>query len=145
MSHRDRKDRDAPSAPSDGLVGYRRPPEEHRFKPGHRGNPWGCKGRPKPPRDFLDERQRVRIEGKMRWVTRDELIDHALYKEAIGGNVSAVKQLEARQKARLAKRGAEGEEELTPERMAALERAVLRKARDDDPSDDDADDAEERA
>lgn len=114
-------------APLDDRVGYGRPPKEHRFEKGHPGNPWGCKGKPKPERDFLDQRQHVRVDGRWRWVTRDETIDHALYKEALSGNVSAAKQLEARQQKRLAKRaqGADADT-LSAEDRAALMRAVAR-------------------
>ncbi|MGA0594579.1 hypothetical protein [Enterovirga sp. CN4-39] len=113
----------------EGAVGFCRPPKEHRFKPGHPGNPWGCKGKPKADKEFLDERQRVLIDGKWRWLTRDQLIDIALYKAVVkDGNVSAAKLLDARKEARLAKLSVDqGEEELSPDEEAALLRAAQRR------------------
>jgi hypothetical protein len=58
------------SKTDDGMVGYRRPPKEHQFKPGRSGNP---RGRPKGSkneatiwRDVLSKRIPIREGGKTR-------------------------------------------------------------------------------
>lgn len=129
----------APDTPSEDRVGYRNPPKEHRFQDGHKGNPWGCKGKPKPERDFLEERQRVRIEGRWRRLTRDQLIDHALYKAVVSeGNVSAAKELKLRRQERMARKAeAVDTDVLMPEDELALLRAVERRLRQRDPGADD--------
>ncbi|MBM0205648.1 hypothetical protein JNW90_23530 [Micromonospora sp. STR1s_5] len=125
------------SMPLSDYVGYGHPPKEHQFRKGQKANPWGCKGRPKPKADFLDERHRIRVDGRSRWVTRDEALDHALYKMALAGNVSAVQQLEQRQKRRLAAKGERPEaEKLSPDEKAAMLHLLERNLR---PTPDDAD------
>lgn len=125
-------------AHSDDQVGDGRPPRGRPFEPGHSGNPWGCKGKPKPELDFMDERQRLRIEGRWRWLTRSQVIDHALYKAVVNdGNVSAAKQLDSRRQARLARRAeGAGANNPVPEDDPALLRAAerfVRKSKADDP------------
>lgn len=114
------------AAPENGYVGYGCPPKEHQFRRGGKGNPWGRKGKPKPKLDFLEERLRVRIDGRWQWITRDEAIDHALYKEAMAGNVSAVRQLEVRRARRLAQTVGERDEAVAEADQAALDRYVGR-------------------
>lgn len=118
--------RDGASAPADDYVGYGHPPKQHQFRDGGVGNPWGRKGKPKPKPDFLEERLRVRIDGRWQSITRDQAMDHALYKEAMAGNVSAVKQLEARHARRLAQAVGQRDETLLAEERAALDRFLAR-------------------
>ena len=117
----------------DDYVGYGHPPKRHRFAKGNKANPDGRKGKPRSTRDFLDERQRLLIDGKWRWVTRDQTIDHALYKAVVtDGNVSAAKLLETRRQARLSKLADTGEEVLSAEEQASLLRAAARHFRQND-------------
>jgi hypothetical protein len=120
-------------------VGYRHPPKQHRFQDGNKANPDGRKGKPRAERDFLDEPQRLLIDGKWRWVTRDQLIDHALYKAVVtDGNVSAAKLLEARRQVRLSKRAhGKDADALSPEEQEALFRAAARQLRRDGDSEPD--------
>jgi hypothetical protein len=60
------KKREGQPHPAAKEVGYGRPPAEHQFKPGHKGNPWGCKGKPKPPLDFLESTITITIDGRPR-------------------------------------------------------------------------------
>lgn len=116
------------TAPSGDHVGYGHPPKEHRFQTGRIANPWGRKGKPRSKPDFLEERQSIRVGGRSKWVTRDEALDHALYKEALNGNVSAVKQLESRRAARLARQAADASEEsFSHDDEAALLRLIERR------------------
>ena len=129
--------REGAPAPEDA-VGYGRPPKEHRFREGTVPNPWGRKGKPKPKLDFLDERQKFRIEGRERWITRDEAIDHFLYKQAMAGKVSAAQELDRRQKRRIAtKAGGPEAERLSADEEAAMLRFLERSLR---PAPDDAED-----
>ena len=125
-----KREREGASAPSNDHVGYGHPPKEHRFREGTVPNPWGRKGRPKPKVDFLEEKQRVRIDGRWKWISRSEALDHALYKEALGGKVSAVQQLERRQKRRLAANAEQPDaERLSPDEEAAMLRLLERNLR----------------
>lgn len=125
------RDRERGAKPADTApIGYGRPPEAHRFKPGGVGNPWGRKGKPKPTIDFLDEVVTVPVGGKPRRMTRDETIDLALYREVVGGNVSASKELDRRRKERQANRTAtSGDDVLSSEDQAAFDRMIERRAR----------------
>ncbi|QEE41345.1 MULTISPECIES: DUF5681 domain-containing protein [unclassified Methylobacterium] len=125
------RDRERGAKPADTApIGYGRPPEAHRFKPGGVGNPWGRKGKPKPTIDFFDEIVTVPVGGKPRRMTRDETIDLALYRELMGGNVSASKEMGRRRKERQANRTATSEDDaLSPEDQAAFDRMIERRAR----------------
>lgn len=125
------KDRDRGEKSADSeAVGYGRPPKAHRFKPGGVGNLWGRRGKPKPQVDFLDEVVTVPVGGKPRRMTRDETIDLALYRELMGGNVSAGKELGKRRKERQASRpAAASDEALSPEDQAAFDRLIDCRAR----------------
>lgn len=126
---KERKHSGLPPA-EDTRVGYSRPPKQHRFKPGGVGNPWGCKGKPKPEIDFLDETVVIPVGGKPRRMTRDETVDLALYKSVMAGNVSAARELDKRRKERRANRSeAVTAETLSGEDQAAFERLIVRQAR----------------
>jgi hypothetical protein len=82
---------------ADGRVGYRRPPKNSRFKPGHSGNP---KGRPKHARnlktEFLDELSeviRVREGDREMKITKQRAFVKALVAAAIKGDMRAANAL----------------------------------------------------
>jgi hypothetical protein len=74
---------------NDYEVGYRKPPKQRRYQKGQSGNP---KGRPRGSRssgtllrEILSERVEVRETGRIRTVTKKELIlRHAVNKAATG-------------------------------------------------------------
>lgn len=79
--------------PGKTAVGYCRPPEHSRFKPGQSGNP---SGKPKGTRDMatiaqeaLDEIVTVDIAGKSRKLTKRELVIRALVNKAAKGDLRA--------------------------------------------------------
>lgn len=81
-----------------GEVGYRRPPKQHQFKPGHSGN---HKGRPKrPPTTYsimmkvLREPIWITVDGQRKRVTKDEARLMALFNKAASGNLRASAELE---------------------------------------------------
>lgn len=100
----EQKKRGGASRPSsDYAVGYRRPPVEHQFRKGEPSrNPDGRRGRRRPatppgePPDFLDAQVTLAVAGKPTVMTRDEALDHALFQEAIKGNVQASRRLDER-------------------------------------------------
>lgn len=126
---RDRTRDDAPT--TETRVGYGCPPKEHRFKKGQTSNPWGCKGKPKPKIDFLDEEVVLRIAGKPRRLKRWEILDRALFQHGTSGNVSAAKLLLENHRRRLQEDRHEDRVEavLSPEDQAALEHMIERRAR----------------
>ena len=80
-----------------GQVGYRKPPEGTRFKPGQSGNP---KGRPKGVRNFetdLDETLRELVDvnkgGVRRRVTNQKAMLINLLQKALDGDLRASDQL----------------------------------------------------
>jgi hypothetical protein len=80
--------------------GHRRPPNDGRFEPGRSGNP---RGRPKGVRnlrsDFtetLKKRVRIREDGELRYVSRQEAILLNLCARALQGDTNASGQLLAR-------------------------------------------------
>jgi len=108
-------------------VGYKSPPKKHQFKNGNKGNPWGCKGMPRPPTPFLDGHVTLTIDGRKVRVTRAEAIDHALFKEAMSGNVSAAKRLEERRNRESARNATSvTEEAISDQDAAALNRFIER-------------------
>ena len=85
--------RDDPEPPGDGpddAIGYGRPPQGSRFKPGHSGNP---KGRPPGSQAFktllqreLEERVSVKDQGRRRRLSKRGVIVKRLVSEAMAGN-----------------------------------------------------------
>ena len=81
-------------ATGDYEVGYRRPPKEHRFRPGEVHNP---RGRPPRPQltlleilgRVLTETDAVEIDGEPRRKMKAEIIAMALRQKAIAGDVMA--------------------------------------------------------
>jgi hypothetical protein len=85
------------SADDDYQVGYRRPPVEHRFKPGQSGN---LKGRPRKPQDIasvleraLDARVPIQENGRRRIVTMREAIIRGLVNDAARRDQKALRML----------------------------------------------------
>lgn len=109
-------------------VGYKYPPKEHQFKKGNKGNPWGCKGKPRPPVAFLDEYMTATIDGRKTRVTRAYALCLALLKEAANGDVSAAKLLFSLQKPSAGKdrAAAVNDAPLSEQDAAALERFIER-------------------
>jgi hypothetical protein len=76
---------------------YRRPPSEHKFKPGHSGNP---KGRPKGTRNLKTDFEELlsgtvlaTINGKRRQISRQELLLLNLWENAAGKDIKAARTL----------------------------------------------------
>ena len=115
----------------DNPVGYGNPPRQHRVKKDEVRNPWGRKGKPRQEVDFLDQPFKLKIDGKSVTVTRDEALDHALFKEGIAGNVSAIKRLEERRRARArAAKAGSNDERFASEDQRAFDRYLDRALRD---------------
>ncbi len=75
-------------------VGYGKPPKSGQFRKGQSGNP---KGRPKGSRDYysiargvLNSRMRVKIEGKVRWVSTMEAGLLRLREKAVHGDLRSL-------------------------------------------------------
>ena len=88
---------DEPSPPSGYVVGYGRPPEHTRFKPGKSGNP---KGRPKGARglntlarELLTARVPVRTASGEKRMHRIEAVLHKAFELALKGNPRALSQI----------------------------------------------------
>ena len=88
---------DEPSPTSDYVVGYGRPPEHTRFKPGKSGNP---KGRPKGARglntlarELLTARVPVRTASGEKRMHRIEAVLHKTFELALKGNPRALSQV----------------------------------------------------
>ena len=86
-----------PKQSSDYEVGYGRPPEHTRFKPGKSGNP---KGRPKgarglntPARELLTARVPVRTASGEKRMHRIEAVLHKAFELALKGNPRALSQV----------------------------------------------------
>jgi hypothetical protein len=78
---------------NEGTVGYGRPPKEHRFKPGHSGNP---KGRPRGAknadtlaREILSRPIKVREGGKERKVSVLEAMLMKFAERGLNGDAKA--------------------------------------------------------
>jgi hypothetical protein len=82
---------------SDYVVGYRRPPESTRFKPGESGNP---KGRPKGSRsvgtvllEIIQQKIAVTQNGKTRRLPLLEIMLRRLVNDAVRGEQRSIKFL----------------------------------------------------
>lgn len=79
---------------SDYPVGYAKPPQATRFKPGQSGNP---KGRPKGAKNFatifeeeLETRIPVTENGKRKKITKRRAAVKQIVNKAVGGDVKAI-------------------------------------------------------
>ena len=119
-----------PSSKTDDLdaeVGYRRPPKQHEIKPGETRNPWGRRGKPRPPTEFLEEMVWVTVKGRKQKITRDQAINVALFGKAMNGSVAAAKFLDQREAKRHAAAGQSTEDsELSAENTATFDRFMDR-------------------
>ncbi len=93
-----RRDKDG-NAPGTYEVGYARPPESHRFKPGQSGNP---KGRPKGAMGIaaslkreLEAKVTVREGDRQVKMTKAEALAKRLVSKALAGELPAIKMLAA--------------------------------------------------
>jgi hypothetical protein len=84
-------------APKNYAVGYRRPPESTRFKPGSSGNP---KGRPKKPKtvgaiieEALARRVTIEENGRQKKISAEEVIIRRLTGSAAKGDLKAAQLL----------------------------------------------------
>lgn len=78
-------------------VGYKKPPEETRFKPGQSGNP---KGRPKGKlgvtasiNKMLAEKVIIETGGKTEKINKLELLIRTIFKQALEGKTAALQNL----------------------------------------------------
>lgn len=83
--------------PSQYSVGYRKPPQHSRFKPGQSGNP---KGKPRGAKNLstivgnaIKEKVQVNENGKRRSVSKLEVAIKQLVNKAAGGDQKALNQL----------------------------------------------------
>lgn len=81
-------------SPSGYSVGYRKPPTEHRFRPGQSANP---QGKQKGKRNLLNafkrralKKVRVRVRGKTRTMTRAEAVVFKYWQHALEGDKNAL-------------------------------------------------------
>lgn len=116
----------------DGDVGYRRPPKHARFQPGQSGNP---RGRPKGKRSIgatiqgiLDQKVSVTENGKIRRVSKLEVIFRRLANDAMRADPRAMKLLlELAHKYRDPKETEDGQEQVGPDDRKIL-KAFLEQA-----------------
>jgi hypothetical protein len=112
----------------DYTVGYGRPPEHSRFKPGQSGNP---RGRPKGSRDFatilkvaMDQKVTALENGRPRKITKAEAMVTTNLNKAVKGDLRAFAAMLALvTRAGLLKREAEPEAQTTAPEDAASWRA----------------------
>ena len=101
--------------PGDYEVGYGRPPKATRFKKGGpTPNPFGCKGKPNDSSsdgasddDFLEKRVPFTANGMKKRDTRNNLIDHMLFKQTMAGDVAACRRLDERVEMRRRRKAAQ--------------------------------------
>jgi hypothetical protein len=81
----------------DDAGGYKRPPPRSRFKAGQSGNP---KGRPKGGHNLktdlsalMKRRVKIREDGELRQVSRQEAMLLSLFEKAVRGDVKASNQI----------------------------------------------------
>ena len=108
-------------------VGPGRPPEQHRIRDGEIRNPWGRRGKPKAPVDFLDEWVVICVDGEPRQLTRGEALDYFLFAKAAKGDVRAMRLLEDRKRQRQGQIVDEESTALSPEDQASFDRFVERR------------------
>ena len=107
-------------------VGYGRPPARHRIRNGEVRNPFGRRGKPKPPVPFLEEMIAIRVDGEPRRMTRGEALDFFLFAKATKGDVRAIRHLEDRSRQRQLSQSQTPTTELSPEEQEAFDRYVRR-------------------
>ena len=110
-------------------VGYGKPPQATRWKPGQSGNP---KGRPKKIKDFdklldreLSETLRITDNGETRTLTKRELLLKRLVNDALTGNRAALKLVLSFMKAELTVNGFEPDAADREALMCLFEKAKL--------------------
>lgn len=88
---------DEGTSSNDYAVGYGKPPEKHRFKPGQSGNP---RGRPKGSRGvnthvrkIMERSVKIRRDGRVRKVQAIEALPEKALEQAAAGNSRALMQL----------------------------------------------------
>lgn len=125
----------------DHEFGYKKPPKHTRWVKGQSGNPKG-RGKkspqPSPPDGLseenartlrlLDEEVSVNVEGHARRMTRGEAVDRALLRQAVAGDIRAIKLLDERRARALAEKAAL-EAALGREESAALTALLARRLR----------------
>ena len=112
--------------PSPEPVGYGRPPARHRIRSGEVRNPYGRRGKPKPPVPFLEQMVTIRVDGEPNRVTRGEALDFFLFGKAAKGDVRAIRHLEDRARQRQLSQSQTPTIELSPEEQEAFDRYVRR-------------------
>jgi Family of unknown function (DUF5681) len=117
--------------PEDGAVGFKRPPKEHQFKPGHSGNPSGRRKRPPTfASDLADElREPITLheKGQERRITKQRAFIKTLTALAIKGDIRAINALVACARNFAPEEATSKGEELDPEDLEILEDFVRRK------------------
>lgn len=88
---------DQPVFPAGDGVGYGKPPRHSRFQAGQSGNP---RGRPKSARSFgglladeLNQKMKIRENGRTRTIGKRELLIKQLFKKAAEGDLKALAQI----------------------------------------------------
>lgn len=124
-----------PSEGSDEAVGYRKPPRQHRWKPGQSGNP---RGRRKSARGFKGDRDRMldlavqATDGSGVTFTTQQAALRTLRKKALNGDMRALDRVIElaldRQTEAEAEANAGAAERISKEDHALLEQALARMA-----------------
>lgn len=94
-----------PRAAGDYPVGYGRPPEKYRFKPGQSGNPRGRRKAAATVSEMFDEEFAKRVavtdeRGRKSWISLERATIRALVRRAIRDNRALVLALELRERFR---------------------------------------------